>query len=45
MKVGEAIHVPRGIVHRNQNVGDKPARTVELVIVDKDKPRTEQVPE
>src|SRR6476659_6637263 len=36
MKTGEAIHVPRGVVHRNQNVSDKPARTVELVIVDKD---------
>jgi quercetin dioxygenase-like cupin family protein len=45
MKTGEAIHVPRGVVHRNQNVSDKPARTVELVIVDKDKPRTEQVPD
>jgi hypothetical protein len=39
------IHLPRGVVHRNQNVSDKPARTVELVIVDKDKPRTEQVPD
>jgi quercetin dioxygenase-like cupin family protein len=45
MKVGEAIHIPRGVVHRNQNVSDKPARTVELVIVDKDKPRTEQAPD
>jgi quercetin dioxygenase-like cupin family protein len=45
MKTGEAIHVPRGVIHRNQNVSDKPARTVELVIVDKDKPRTEQVPD
>src|SRR6476659_7472278 len=41
MTTGEAIHVPRGVIHRNQNVSDKPARTVELVIVDKDKPRTE----
>jgi quercetin dioxygenase-like cupin family protein len=45
LKTGEAAHIPRGMVHRNQNASDKPARTVELVIVDKGKPRTEQVPD
>jgi quercetin dioxygenase-like cupin family protein len=45
LKTGEAVHIPRGVIHRNQNDTDKPARTVELVIVDKDKPPTEQVPD
>jgi quercetin dioxygenase-like cupin family protein len=43
LKVGDAVYIPRGTIHRNQNVSDKPARTVELVIVDKDKPQTEVV--
>jgi quercetin dioxygenase-like cupin family protein len=40
LKVGDAVYIPRGTIHRNQNLGDKPARTVELVIADKDKPPT-----
>src|SRR5271170_4451799 len=38
LKVGESVYIPRGTIHRNQNLADKPARTVELVILDKDKP-------
>jgi quercetin dioxygenase-like cupin family protein len=45
LKAGDAVHILRGVVHRQQNLTDKPARMVEIVIVDKDKPQTEQVPE
>jgi quercetin dioxygenase-like cupin family protein len=44
MKAGDYVYVPRGTVHRNQNVSNKPARSVELNITDKGKPQTEQVP-
>jgi quercetin dioxygenase-like cupin family protein len=43
LKVGESVYIPRGVVHRNQNLTDKPARSVELVILDKDKPGLEAV--
>src|SRR6202049_2447140 len=43
LKAGDFVYVPRGTVHRNQNVSDKPARAIELNITDKDKPQTEQV--
>jgi quercetin dioxygenase-like cupin family protein len=43
LKVGDSVHILRGTIHRNQNMTDKPSRSVELVIVDKDKPQTEQV--
>jgi len=45
MKVGESVYIPRGTVHRNQNFSDKPARSMELLIIDKDKPVSEQVPD
>jgi quercetin dioxygenase-like cupin family protein len=45
LKVGDSVYIPRGTVHRNQNLTDKPARTIELNIVDKDKPLLEPVPE
>ena len=45
LKVGESVYIPRGVVHRNQNLSDKPARSVELVILDKDKPGLEVVKE
>jgi quercetin dioxygenase-like cupin family protein len=38
LKVGDSVYIPRGTIHRNQNLTDKPARSVELVILDKDKP-------
>jgi quercetin dioxygenase-like cupin family protein len=43
LKIGDSVYIPRGTVHRNQNLTDKPARTVELVIADKDKPPTQAV--
>jgi quercetin dioxygenase-like cupin family protein len=45
LKVGEWVHVPRGTVHRNQNLSNAPARAIELNITDKDVPQTEQVRE
>jgi mannose-6-phosphate isomerase-like protein (cupin superfamily) len=44
LKAGESAYIPRGTVHRNQNLTDKPARTTELNIMDKDKPMIEPVP-
>jgi quercetin dioxygenase-like cupin family protein len=45
LKVGDSVHIPRGIVHRNQNLTDKPARSSKLNIWDKDKPGLELVNE
>ena len=44
MKAGDFVYVPRGTVHRNQNLSKLPARSIELNITDKDKPQTEPVP-
>ena len=44
MKAGDYVYVPRGTIHRNQNLSKSPARSIELNITDKDKPQTEQVP-
>jgi quercetin dioxygenase-like cupin family protein len=44
LKAGDTAYIPRGTVHRNQNLTDKPARSIELNIMDKDKPPIEQVP-
>ena len=44
VKAGEFVYVPRGTVHRNQNLSKLPARSIELNITDKDQPQTEQVP-
>ena len=43
LKPGDFVYVPRGTVHRNQNVSTNSARAIELNITDKDKPQTEQV--
>jgi quercetin dioxygenase-like cupin family protein len=43
LKVGDSVHIPRGTVHRNQNMTDKPARSIELNVMDKGKPVTEPV--
>jgi quercetin dioxygenase-like cupin family protein len=43
MKAGDYVYVPRGTVHRNQNLSGAPARSIELNITDKDVPQTEQV--
>ncbi len=45
LKVGDSTYVPRGTVHRNQNLTDKPARAINLNIMDKDKPQTTVVTE
>jgi quercetin dioxygenase-like cupin family protein len=45
LKAGEANYVARGIVHRQQNLSDKPARYVVINILDKGKPVAEPVPE
>jgi quercetin dioxygenase-like cupin family protein len=43
LKAGDSNYVPRGTVHRQQNLSDKPARYIEMRIFDKDKPASEQV--
>src|SRR5712671_4967039 len=43
LKAGEHNYVPRGTVHRQQNLTDKPARYIEMRIFDKDKPASEAV--
>src|SRR6202790_893290 len=45
LKAGEFVYVPRGTVHRNQNLSARPVRSIELNITDKDKPQTEPVTE
>jgi quercetin dioxygenase-like cupin family protein len=45
LKAGDSNYVPRGTIHRQQNLSDKPARYIELRIFDKDKPAAEQVTE
>jgi quercetin dioxygenase-like cupin family protein len=43
LKAGEFVYLPRGTVHRNQNLSNAPARSIEVNITDKDKPQTEPV--
>src|SRR6516165_9015051 len=45
LKAGESNYVARGTVHRQQNLGDKPARYIVMNIFDKGKPTAEPVPE
>jgi quercetin dioxygenase-like cupin family protein len=45
LKAGDYNYVPRGTVHRQQNLSDKPARYIEMRIFDKNKPAAEQVKE
>jgi quercetin dioxygenase-like cupin family protein len=45
LKAGDSVYIPRGTVHRNQNLTDKMARSVEVNIFDKDKPGLEPVNE
>ena len=45
LRAGEGNYVARGIVHRQQNLSDKPARYVVINILDKGKPVAEPVPE
>jgi quercetin dioxygenase-like cupin family protein len=43
LKAGESNYVPRGTIHRQQNLGDKPARYIEMRVFDKGKPASEQM--
>ena len=45
LKVGDSAYIPRGTVHRNENKTDKPARTIELNVLDKDAPALQPVAE
>jgi quercetin dioxygenase-like cupin family protein len=45
LKAGDSNYVPRGTIHRQQNLSGKPARYIEMRIFDKDKPAAEQVGE
>jgi len=44
LKTGESVYIPRGTIHRNENKGNVPARTIELLVMDKDKPQSNPVP-
>jgi quercetin dioxygenase-like cupin family protein len=43
LKPGDYVYVPRGTIHRNQNLTNRPVRSIELNITDKDSPQTEVV--
>ena len=45
LKAGEGNHVPRGTIHRQQNLSDKQARYIVLNILNKGEPVAEPVPE
>jgi quercetin dioxygenase-like cupin family protein len=45
LKAGDSNYVPRGTIHRQQNLTDKPARYIEMRIFDKGKPASEAVGE
>ena len=44
LKAGEFVYIPRGTVHRNENKSDAPTRTIELLVMDKDKPQNNPAP-
>jgi len=44
LKAGKDNYVPRGIIHRQQNLSDKPARYVVINVFDKGKLAAEPVP-
>jgi quercetin dioxygenase-like cupin family protein len=45
LKAGDSNYVPRGIIHRQQNLSDKPARYLVINIFDKGKLAAEPVPQ
>jgi quercetin dioxygenase-like cupin family protein len=45
VSVGEAYHNPRGTIHEFRNIGEKPARLLNTMVVDKGKPRLQPVPQ
>jgi len=44
LKAGESVYIPRGTIHRNENKGNVPTRTIEILVMDKDKPQSNPVP-
>jgi len=44
LRAGDYNYVPRGTVHRQQNLSGKPARYIEMRIFDKGKPASEPAP-
>jgi quercetin dioxygenase-like cupin family protein len=44
LKAGEYVYIPRGTVHRNENKSAAPTRTIELLVMDKDKPQNNPAP-
>jgi len=45
LQAGDCNYAPRGTIHRQQNLSDKPARYIVMGIFDKGKPVAEPVPE
>jgi quercetin dioxygenase-like cupin family protein len=45
LKTGDTLYIPRGTVHRAQNLTDKPTHSLDLLIIDKDKPVQVPVPD
>lgn len=45
LKAGDWNYVPRGTIHKQQNLSGKPARYIEMRVFDKGKPAAEQVPD
>jgi quercetin dioxygenase-like cupin family protein len=45
LKAGDSNYIPRGTVHRQQNLSDKPVRYIVVNILDKGKPVAEPVAE
>ena len=43
LKAGEYNYVPRGTIHRQQNLSNRPARYIEMRIFDKGVPASEQM--
>jgi uncharacterized RmlC-like cupin family protein len=43
LKTGDFVYIPRGTIHRNENKSNLPTRTMELLIMDQDKPQTNPV--
>jgi quercetin dioxygenase-like cupin family protein len=43
LKAGDSVYIPRGTIHRNQNLGTVTSRSVEVLVIDKDKPVVEAV--
>ena len=44
LKTGDYVYIPRGTVHRNENKSNRPARTIELLIMDKGKAQSTPAP-